>query len=256
MIQREILIIFILILTISIFLLIRKIRVLIGTPFIDRDSKKIKNYIKSIAHLLVSNKYKFDLLIITRESDTATLYKFNKLKRRYKNIIIKTVPHYEIKDRHNFERLATKRQIILDWAIKNKYDYLFFIDSDIIINKDTFDLLFQAKSDICYCPYIPSWHTKPLIGIMKNNQYHIINAESDSLKDKKYIDIIGGGMGATLIKKTAFNIKFKIIKISAYFEEENIYPIVEGEDIGFFYNCMMKKKNMKAILHHKILHDV
>ena len=64
-------------------------------------------------------------MIVTRESDTKTV-NFWKNKA-----IVKTVPHYEIKDRHNCEKIAEKRTIVVDYA-KRKYDAIWFVDSDII----------------------------------------------------------------------------------------------------------------------------
>ena len=226
-------------------------KILISIVTIDRDAYAIEQVYDSIKHLL--NSEKVDLLIVCRESDTICIKKWKQL---YPNVIIETVPHYNIIDRHNQNALVKKRNISRNFALNNDYDYLFFIDSDIIINRDTlYKLVVGCKSpysaDICLIPYDVKWLNHSAIGIVDpktESGFNIKKVEYSMLEPEKYIDCAIGGMGCTLLNRKALTIPFENIKL------KNGDKDAFGEDIGYFVNAYKNGLSVKYLKNHIVKH--
>jgi GT2 family glycosyltransferase len=166
-----------------------------------------------------------DIMIVTRETDKKTI-DFWKNKA-----MLVTVPHYEINGRHNMDKIAEKRQLIIDYA-KKKYDAIWFVDSDVIPTKGILNELMKTNKDICLAPYRVKWFGSPCIGI-SSNEYPYVKLHKIDEEDKKENrkPFIIGGFACTLIKKSTFDIKVETKEIT----NSEIY--VKGEDVGFFINC-------------------
>ena len=96
-------------------------KVLIGILCIDRDHENIQKLYDTLPK-------KCDIVVITRKQDILTQNKFKK-----NNVRIIIIPDYIIAKTHNLEKIIQKSKIIFDVAIQNNYDYLFFVDSDIVL---------------------------------------------------------------------------------------------------------------------------
>ncbi len=195
-------------------------KVLTGIVCIDRDSDLSQNLYDALLENNVS-----DVMVVTRETDT-NIIDFWKGKA-----FVVTVPHYEINERHNIDKIAEKRQMIIDYA-KKRYDAVWFIDSDVIPTKGILNELVKTNKDVCVAPYRVKWAGVPCIGISSNEypyvKLHKINADDRKEYRKPFII---GGFGCTLIKKSTFDVKVENKEIS------NSNLRIEGEDIGFFINC-------------------
>jgi len=195
-------------------------KILTGIVCIDRDSDLSQKMYDALTENNVN-----DIMIVTRETDKNSI-NFWKNKAR---IVI--VPHYEITGRHNIDKIAEKRQLIINYA-KKKYDAVWFIDSDIIPTKGILDKLIKTKKDVCFAPYRVKWYGSSCIGI-SSNEYPYVKLHKIDDEDKKEYrkPFIIGGFGCTLIKKSTFDIKIENKELF------NTKMGVEGEDIGFFINC-------------------
>ena len=218
-------------------------KILISLVTIDRDAYAIPLVFQSIRKELEN----FDLLIVCRRTDRKCLQKWKEVCPK---VIIKTVPHYEIKKRHNMINICKKRNISLDYAKDNGYDYLFFIDSDIIVNINTLDILLKGceeyKADVCSVPYFVKWLGYVATGIQNNTRFDYIKVKKDS-NTISYCPG-GGGMGCTLIKSTVFHVPFSVEKIKL-----NCLVII-GEDIGFFMNIVKNNYLSLYVKNHEIQH--
>lgn len=94
------------------------------------------------------------------------------------------------------------RNLIAEWA--KRYDYLFSVDSDIILPKDALVKMLAADKDIIsglYIQRIPGTHTLELYmdhnGGSTNIPYNLI-------KHLGVVEIVGCGMGCALIKGEVF----------------------------------------------------
>jgi hypothetical protein len=198
--------------------------VLIGIVCINRDSDLCERLYKSI----LDNGGK-DIIIVTRKTDDKII---DFWKSRCK--IIRTIPHYEISGRHNMQKIAEKRNIVIKYARKNKYNSVWFIDSDIIPTQGVLNELKKTKMAVCIAPYKVKWEGEVCVGISSDKppfvKVHAINEEDKTVPRK---ECIIGGFGCTLIKKEAFKQKIEY--------KDLVNPVtghkVEGEDIGFFLNC-------------------
>jgi hypothetical protein len=197
-----------------------QLNVLTGLVCIDRDSDLSQNLYAA----LVANNSK-DIIVVTRETDKKII---NFWKNKSKLI---TVPHYEINGRHNIDKIAEKRQLIVDYA-KKKYDAIWFVDSDVIPTKGVLNDLVKTNKDVCLAPYKVKWFGAPCIGISSNDYPYVQLHEIDDEDKKEYRKpLIIGGFACTLIKNTTFDIKIETKEIS-----DSSFS-VRGEDVGFFINC-------------------
>jgi len=195
-------------------------KILTAVVTIDRDV----DIAPQLYSALIENGSK-DIIIVTRVMDRLTQdFWSNKAH-------VITVSNYNILERHNIEHIAKKRSIITRFA-KNKYDAIWFVDSDVIPKKGTLNKLKKTKKDICIAPYRVKWTNYACVGLVSTKppyfKIHKIT-NKDKLRARK--PCIIGGFGCTLIKASAFDIKID------YGELQNNKTKVSGEDIGFFLNC-------------------
>jgi len=201
----------------------------------------------SIKHLLKDGT---DLLIVCRESDSKCIKQWSNV---HPSVIIKTVPHYDITGRHNYDALVKKRNIARQYAVDNNYDYLFFIDSDIIINKDTFNMLVKGcnNADVCLVPYHVKWYGNIAVGVVDSNTesgFNIKEIKHDPSQQVEYDVCAIGGMGCTLLNKKAMMMPFEYKQLHG--ENRNVF----GEDIGYFVNAHKNGIVVKYLKNHPIKH--
>ena len=217
-------------------------KILISILSIDRDAnfiEKIYDPIKS--HL---SKQNIDLLIICREIDKQCQEKWKKICNK---CIIKTIKNYSILGRYNMDKICEKRNIAKNHAKENNYDYLWFIDSDVIVNENSLEVMIkgceQYNADVCTIPgFIKNWN-HVAIGVFENNSYQIRTASQDTKQGIKYKEG-GGWMGCTLIKNTVFHIPFIIVN----------YNNVIAEDRGFMISVHQNNFLCLYVENHPIIH--
>jgi len=93
------------------------------------------------------------------------------------------------------------RNLIVDWSLRNGFDYLFCVDSDIAFPPDTLLRLLSYDKDIVsgvYIQRIPGTHT---IEIMRKNPWGgVSHVNWDDIKGQGLVPIDGCGFGCVLIK--------------------------------------------------------
>ena len=98
------------------------------------------------------------------------------------------------------------RNLIADWTMKNGYDYLFAVDSDISFPPDTLARLLSHDKDLVsgiYIQRIPGTHT---IEIMRKNEWGgVSHVDWSDIKDQGLVPIDGCGFGCVLIKSSVLN---------------------------------------------------
>ncbi len=202
--------------------------VLTGIVCIDRDA----DLSRPLYFALLENNVN-DIMVVTRETDKHTI-QFWKDKAT-----VVTIPHYEINGRHNMDKIAQKRQLVINYA-KKKYDAIWFVDSDLIPSKGILNELIKTNKDVCLAPYRVKWVGSPCIGI-RSNEYPYVKLHVITDEDKNYdrLPFIIGGFACTLIKKSTFDIKVEHKEIEKEIPDSPPATmfVVEGEDIGFFMNC-------------------
>lgn len=119
---------------------------------------------KDISIFFLINNSKDDSYQIIQNFRNTNLKKY--LDITIENIDIKNIPDdvrtMNVRNNYIYNHLANMRNIILDRCNKNKFDYIFSIDSDILlINKDTLNNLISHKKDIISSIIYNGYEFKP-----------------------------------------------------------------------------------------------
>ena len=121
-------------------------RVLIAAP-VHQSERIFKEYLEHINKIEIPNEYEINKFFILH--NCSELKKFLK-EEEY--IIIEDEIKYKEFDHQftneHFSILAKMRSYILDYARKNNYDFLYSIDSDVLVHPKSLLLLLQDNLDI------------------------------------------------------------------------------------------------------------
>ena len=138
------------------------------------------------------------------------------------------------------------RNNIIKKAILKKPNYIFFLDSDNVIEPHQFDILVQNAEELnadlvsgLYFMKVPPYY--PVLRKYENDTFKTIK----NIKFGKIINIDGCGMGCALIKTSVFNeIEYPWFKFTTEQWGETEIPI--GEDLYFCKNMLKLNKTMYA----------
>ena len=123
-----------------------KIKILIGTITYDSDWYCLKQFADSVDKLDKSN-FSCDMLIIDNSDTENYMRQLDKFFPKIKTIYYKPPP--ELKGFSRFRHCEIHcRQLIVNYCIQKHFDYLFFLDSDVICNPDVVQKLLSHKKDI------------------------------------------------------------------------------------------------------------
>ena len=128
------------------------------------------------------------------------------------------------------------RNLIADWA--KRYDYLFSIDSDIVLPRDTLTKMLAADKDIIsglYIQRIPNTHTLEVY--MDTQNGGCTNIPYRLIKDRGLVEIAACGMGCALIKSEVFR---KMPYPHFFYKEAINHADTVSEDVFF---CMKARQN-------------
>jgi hypothetical protein len=149
--------------------------------------------------------------------------------------------------RHNMDFMVKKRTLAIEYAFKNKYDLLWFVDSDIIIEPIiTVNYLLSGieNADICIVPYPIRWTDMfPVVAYVTNE---IVKIEPIRKSGTAFHECVAGGMGCTML-----NLK------SSKLPRKFTYGVmlgIEGEDIGFFIEAFKNQCKVLIASWHVVEH--
>lgn len=94
------------------------------------------------------------------------------------------------------------RNDIAQYALDNGYDYLFSVDSDIVLPTDSLKTLLDVDKDMVsglYIQRIPNTHTVEIYGVTHGGGRS--NIPYDLLKGLGVVEVAGCGFGCVLIKR-------------------------------------------------------
>jgi FkbM family methyltransferase len=100
-------------------------------------------------------------------------------------------------------QISQIRNLAAEWA--KRYDYLFFVDSDMVLPKDSLRKLLSADKDIIsglYIQRIPNTHTLEVY--MDTPNGGCTNIPYSLIKDRGVVEVAACGMGCALIKSDVF----------------------------------------------------
>lgn len=222
---------------------------LVAIPTIDRDVGLAAACFAGLRPLLAGGA---ELLVITRERDARVRETWPRL---WPDATVRTVPDYAIDGRHNCDALADKRNLARSYAAERACETLFFVDSDIRIRPDTFELLYacvQAGADVAFAPYAVRWYgNRPIVGAYDRLAGRFAVSEAPDSGGAVWSGSALGGMGCTLIHRDSFDVPFRTRSVQ---NADGLIPAT-GEDIGFFLECIERQKRI-CYVRHVVEHHV
>lgn len=227
-------------------------KVLLGTP-INQKPAILKEFLTTIVELQKVN-YELDYFFIDNNEDTQSKQLLLDFKEKNANTLIEYAEGVNIyvknDDTHFWNeqliwKVAGYKNKIINRAIENQYDYLFLVDSDLILHPKTIDYLIQANKDIIsevfWTNWQPNTHKQPQVWIFDEyNQWEQHPGEKISedeilVRYQQFIQKMQtpgiyevGGLGAcTLINQKALleGVNFKQIKNLSFWGEDRHFCV-------------------------------
>ncbi len=138
--------------------------------------------------------------------------------------------------------IEQQRNNISDYALKHGYDYLFSVDSDIVLPSDALEKMLSHDRDIVtgmYIQRIPGTHTLEVYGVTPGNGRAQIPYKL--LKDRGLVEVAGCGFGCVLIKRRVLE---GVPKPHFVYREALDHKNTVSEDVYF---CMKATDNNYTI---------
>lgn len=231
-------------------------KLLIGSP-IKQKAAILKVFLENLCKMNYENmEVTYFFIDDNVEKESTELLK--KFKNENNNVILKSYTDYDIKQNEAYitdethswkqsliERITTFKDSIIQYAQNNNFDYLFLVDSDIIMNKETILHLIERQVDIVSEIFWTSWNPGdnlvPQVWLQDESSLYIRNWNKQYTElEKKQLnkDFIAkmkipgiyevGGLGAcTLISKEALSypLSFKTISNISFWGEDRHFCI-------------------------------
>ena len=167
------------------------------------------------------------------------------------NIINENVTKYDIKlvFTKRFPLDAARNELVEKALIDNP-DYLWFIDSDMLIPPNTLDHLVATNKDVISALYFqrkPPY--RPVVCMMKDGKYRLL----DYVKLNSLLEVDIVGFGCVLVKRKVFE-KLKEKGYDTFFDFKNIQSDVTeqlNEDMTFCENA--RKQGFKVFLNTSVI---
>lgn len=237
-------------------------KILIGSP-IKQKNNILKVFLDNLKKIDLEG-YKVEYYFIDDNNDSESTKLLNLFKKENGNVIIKKYndfgyeqsEQYQNEITHNWkksliERITSFKDEIIKYAQNEKFDYLFFVDSDIIMNPKTIKHLIGRNVDIVSEVFWTSWNIgdnlTPQVWLQDESNLFIRNWDKEYTKEEKKqfskdfiakMKIPGiyevGGLGAcTLISKKALEhpLSFKLIPNVSFWGEDRHFCI-RAESLG------------------------
>lgn len=183
-------------------------KVLIAAPQSDK-----KNYCFDLWYQNVINfSYPNTEIFLADNSDT---------NHNYKKLLSLGIKSEYIKQRGKgiIERMTLSHESLRNYAIRNKFDYIFHLETDIICPTDTIERLLLHRKPVIGATYYIGGHGKTerrlMVQSMEDCQmsFRHSNFQTESFCDGTVKPILSVGLGCTLINKSVFEkIPFRWVK--------------------------------------------
>tara|TARA_R100001244_G_C5168581_1_gene131542 strand:+ start:218 stop:925 length:708 start_codon:yes stop_codon:yes gene_type:complete len=186
-------------------------KILIAAPQAD-----VKNYC-FVEWLMNVKKFSYPQdcieIFLADNSDTNT----NSIHLEKCGITVKYIPK---NGRGIIETMAECHQACVDYAIKNDFDYLLHLETDIFPKHDILEKLITINKPIAcglYHIFDGAYREPMLRMIEKDNQGYVraygINTAQGNYLDGKPLDVFSGALGCTLIRKDVLpKVKFRAVE--------------------------------------------
>lgn len=199
-------------------------KVLIGCPTYDGHEHCIERFIQGLKNLSYRN---FDVLFVdnSEKEDYA---------KKIKNAGYQVVRNPSSKEK--ISKIVDNRNKIIQHAIEKKYDYLFFVDTDVLLPTDAIEKLLSVKQPITSGVYLGALPVQgeikiaPVLFEFSDKKDYIKIIPLNEVLDELVFGIAACGFGCCMIEREV------IEKVKLRYNEQT----KSGEDILF---CADARKN-------------
>ncbi len=151
---------------------------------------------------------------------------------------------------NRIEKIVNGRKYLREYALKNDYDYLFFVDSDVMIPSRALEYLLATGADVVAGAYLNTFMIdgKPVIAPvlfkdLGNGECQQFTYNGAAVP--KVMEVGAAGFGCTLISR-------KVLQAVDLRTFNN--SVSGGEDMAFFVDARAKGFKTVANTHVKCLH--
>ena len=212
-------------------------KVLIAVPTYDGQKYCKISFLQSLQALTY---LKADVLIVDNSESDSYAKDLEAVKVPYGNLMVQ---HLAPKG-SRIERIIQNRNAIRAYFLEHKYDYLLFLDSDVIVPKDTIEQLLALESDIASGLYLSRQQIAPgkfdviPTVYVAHGKDSVKTLSQEQVLGKGAFDILICGLGCCLIKR---HVLFAIS-----FTQYNSDSSTGSEDVAFCLDAKKNKFSMKA----------
>jgi len=107
--------------------------------------------------------------------------------------------HFECFYGYNIDQV---RNLMASYTINNNFDYIFCVDSDIVLPKDSLIKLLSHNKDIISGVYRQRFLEENMPELYLNENGRIFRATIEDIKEDKIMEVSSCGFGCTLISKS------------------------------------------------------
>ena len=184
-------------------------KILVASPIYDKMEYCFSYFLESINSI----SYPHDILLVENSKDD----KFYEKIKDQVNVI------KDNSEGTNLQKVVHSRNLILDYALKNNYDYVLMLDSDVLVPKDIIEKLLNHKKDIVSGLYYNYFNEKllPVAWTLfteqefqeLKNKYHISQPRleirrhltQEEASSNKLIEVLYPSAGCMLISRKVFD---------------------------------------------------
>jgi len=216
-------------------------KVLVGCVTYDKDGVYITDFLNAIRSQDFKNT---DILFV----DTSSSEEYSARLRGTGAIVMSGEKDLD----HKIKRVSNGRNLIREYAISKGYDYLWFVDNDVMPKSDALSRLLSHRKDmiagVCLLPANVDGSTKvvPNIYVIDQKDKGLTPVGLSEVMEDRVMDIASAGFGCVLVSRDVFE------KIGIrYFENS-----MAGEDLAFFSDAREKGFSVFADSRVKCTHLV
>ncbi|MBU0461105.1 MAG: glycosyltransferase family 2 protein [Nanoarchaeota archaeon] len=214
-------------------------RVLVGCPTYKKQEYCLSQLVEALSSLTYPE---LDILFVDNSEGNEYLERLKKIKIPNRKVEVIKDTYSDIR----ISRIISSRNIVRDHFLKGNYDYLFFLDTDIIPPKDAIEQLIRADTDIASGVYLcrqkieGEHHVQPVI-YKPHGEDSVMTVTKEEVIPNKLMAIAVCGMGCCLIRRTVLaEIKFRPFSQSK----------TGGEDVAFCTDA--RQKGLKIIANTEV----
>jgi GT2 family glycosyltransferase len=228
------------------------VKILIGSP-IRQDSRILKKFLDSL-HLLDKTNHAVEFYFIddnTEEKSSELLKQFTKKHPAMITLYRDDLIYEKNENTHKWtgsliEKVIHLKNSIIQYCLDQGYDYLFFVDSDLILHPKTLKQLLKAQKPIVSEVFWTKWDGPnglelPQVWMQDLYNFHIKTQAKNLEKDEIHRQALNfmdqmripglykvGGLGAlTLIERKVFEagVNFSLLPNISFFGEDRHFCI-------------------------------